>query len=114
MPTFSNPLFAQAAVDAAAETAAYGFENVGQNRGFALAIVGMLVVFVSLAMIAGFIAALPKLLHVLEPWLPQLHGESHASRSPKPAETTPDREKQIIAAIGHVLRQEMQRVKKSP
>ncbi len=92
-----------------AESTPFRWSNVSENRGLGLSLVGMSVVFLSLSLIALFIAALPKVLDVLDPWLPKLYGESHAASPPTPAEASPAREKQVVAAIGYVLHQELQK-----
>lgn len=82
-----------------------GWQAIQDNGGLSLSITGMLIVFVALTLISLFIAMLPKVLDLLEPVLPRPHHP--AVRSPD--EQLPADEEKIVAAIGYVLRSEMQK-----
>lgn len=74
-------------------------------EGFAIAATGMLIVFAALFLVTLFIAALPRLLEVVATVLPESsHGHSHheLSESRLPDEA-------VIAAIGFVLHNELQK-----
>ena len=71
-----------------------------------IAITGMLIVFFSLALISLVIRLLPLAHNFLEPLLPRL--ESH-SQPPSTAEQMPTDQEKIVAAIGYVLRLEMEK-----
>jgi len=88
-----------------------GWQAVVDNNGPSIAITGMLIVFAALAIIAGFIAAVPSILTVLEPILPK----SHAAHAP-PArqEQTPLDQEKVVAAIGLVLHTELQKITNNP
>lgn len=96
----------------AAETdglTAFRWGNVADGNGIAIAITGMMIVFVALSLIAGAIAALPHILAVLDPYLP---GVEHHSQALPPAESLPADEEKVVAAIGMVLFTELQRASK--
>lgn len=71
----------------------------------ATALVGMLIVFVVLVMIAVFIHSLPRLLQAIVPVLPEVR-ERPAPVDPS-VSLLPD--EQTLAAIGYVLHTEIQR-----
>ncbi len=73
----------------------FSWTNVQEDNGIAIAIVGMVIVFLALTLISLFIAVLPNLLKTLEPILPQ---SSHSV--PSLAESTPVDEEMVVAAIG--------------
>ena len=77
-----------------------GWHNIAKNNGLAISMVGMLIVFCALVVITLFIAALPKVLAALDPYLPEMHG-SHGP--PGAAERTKVDEEKVVAAIGMVL-----------
>lgn len=85
---------------------AKGFQAISEGNGISIAITGMLIVFVALTLISVFIRLLPIVLAKFEPILPRL--ESH-TQSPTSAERLPSDDKKIIAAIGYVLRMEMEK-----
>jgi oxaloacetate decarboxylase gamma subunit len=84
------------------------WENVEKGEGIAIAITGMLIVFLALVLISTFVASLPFVLNKLEPYLP--HIEHHSPQTV--AESLPTDEEKIVAAIGFVLHHEMQNVLK--
>jgi len=86
----------------------FRWANVSEGNAFAIAITGMLIVFTALALISVFIAALPRILSALEPYLPAVK-DHHA---PTAAESLPTDEEKIVVAIGHVLHTEMQHLLK--
>jgi Na+-transporting methylmalonyl-CoA/oxaloacetate decarboxylase gamma subunit len=87
-----------------------GWAGVVQGRGIELTIVGMAIVFSALVIISLFIAALPKVLEWLDPYLPKGHGPD----GPTHGEQTTLEEEQVVAAIGFVLHTELQKVLKKP
>jgi Na+-transporting methylmalonyl-CoA/oxaloacetate decarboxylase gamma subunit len=72
-------------------------DNIFATNAFTISIMGILIVFSALMIIALFTALLPKLLPFLEKLLPEKH---HAYES-SPSET-PDHEK-VLAAIAYAL-----------
>ena len=83
-----------------------GFQAITEGKGVSIAITGMLIVFFALAIISLFIRLLPVILGILEPILPRL--ESHA-QPPTPAERLPADKQRMVAAIGYVLRMEIEK-----
>ena len=83
-----------------------GWQNIVDGRGISISLTGMAIVFAALVIITLFIAAVPRVLDVLEPYLPKGHGH-HAS--PSPGEETPLDHEKVVAAIGMVLHTEMQK-----
>ncbi len=75
----------------------FGVQNILDGQGFTIAITGMLIVFAALAIISLFIAALPKLLIVLETPFPVEH--HHAPPAGKSAKD----DTALLAAIGFGL-----------
>ena len=74
-----------------------GFQNIMDGQGFAIAITGMLIVYAALTIICLFIAALPKLLVLLEALFPVEHHHAAPAEKPKRDDTA------LIAAIGFGL-----------
>ena len=87
----------------------FRWANVSESNAIAIAITGMLIVFTALTLITVFIAALPRILTAIEPYLPAMEDHHHA---PTTAESLPIDEGKIVAAIGHVLHTEMQHMLK--
>lgn len=83
----------------------FRWANVSEGHAIAIAITGMLIVFTALTLISVFIAALPKLLSAIEPYLPAVEDHHDALTT---AESLPTDEEKIVAVIGHVLHTEMQ------
>ena len=77
-------------------------------NGIAVAITGISIVFAALAVISLFIWVLPKALDFVEPYLPSAHHHG----APAPAQSLPEDQKKIIAAISVVLHSEMQKAMK--
>src|SRR5690606_37288154 len=94
----------------ASSSNADGWEGVVKGRGIELTIVGMAIVFSALVIISLFIAALPKVLEWLDPFLPK----GHTHQPPTRDEHTPLDEEKIVAAIGLVLHTELQNVLRKP
>lgn len=88
------------------EETATGFKAIADANGLGIAITGMTIVFVALVGISLFIAAMPRVLDLLDRWLPDLES-GHGPATP--AEQVSSDEEKIIAAIGFVLHSEMQR-----
>lgn len=83
-----------------------GWQRIVEGRGISISLTGMTIVFSALVIITLFIAAVPRVLDVLEPYLPKSHGH-HAP--PTPGEETPLDHEKVVAAIGMVLHTEMQK-----
>lgn len=88
-----------------------GWEAIVKGQGVSISITGMAIVFAALVFISVFIALLPKLLEVLDPFLPA--GHTHAAPPSREEQTDLDREK-VVAAIGLVLHTELQKVTSKP
>jgi len=86
--------------------AAKGWEGIAQGNGLAIALTGMLIVFVALVLISLYIAAVPRVLARIEPFWPTSAGH-HVPRARE--EQTPLDEERVVAAIGMVLHAEMQK-----
>jgi Na+-transporting methylmalonyl-CoA/oxaloacetate decarboxylase gamma subunit len=87
-----------------------GFQAISEGQGVTIAVTGMLIVFFALAFISLFLRLLPVVLGWMEPILPRL--ESHA-QPPTPAERLPAENERLVAAIGYVLRMEMEKAAQS-
>ncbi len=87
-----------------------GFQAISEGQGVTIAVTGMLIVFFALAIISLFLRLLPVVLGWMEPILPRL--ESHA-HPPTPAERLPAEKERLVAAIGYVLRMEMEKATQS-
>ena len=74
-----------------------GFENVIATNGITISIVGIVIVFSALSIIALFIALLPKILPLTE-WLLPTEEHAHASTASKSADHD-----EILAAIASAL-----------
>lgn len=72
-------------------------ENIVNANGVSIAIMGMLIVFAALAIIAIFITLLPRLLPLLEKVVPEAHRHS----APAPSESSDHEE--VLAAIAYAL-----------
>ena len=97
-------LLAQA--DAPPQPVLTGYEAVVQANGFAITITGLLIVFAALATISLFIAALPKLLHALGPYLPEIHShhdQPAPSSSASSAAMGGAADPRLVAAIGFAM-----------
>ncbi len=94
------PIFAEVA----------GFQAISEGAGVSIAVTGMLIVFFALVIISLFIGLLPVVLTGLGPILPRL--ESH-SQPPSAAERTPADDEKLVAAIGFVLRMEIEQAVQS-
>ncbi|QDU96289.1 OadG family protein [Lignipirellula cremea] len=96
-----------------AESRTIGLHNItsGDPSGWGLALTGMFIVFIALASITLAIAALPRVLNFLEPYLPEESSHGHsAPASPiaklaaMPADgTAAGNEEAIVAALGYVM-----------
>ena len=76
------------------------------ERGLAIALAGILIVGVALSLISLFIAALPRLLEVINKSWPEVD-EPHGKQS-HPESLVPDNDA-VLAAIGFVLHSEFQK-----
>ncbi len=85
----------------------FSVQNIVDHNGVGIAITGMSIVFVALTMIAMFIAALPKILAVVEKFLPpESESHHHSAQAPQAAPVADDNE--MIAALGYALHLETQ------
>jgi Na+-transporting methylmalonyl-CoA/oxaloacetate decarboxylase gamma subunit len=75
----------------------FRFQNILDHQGIGIAVTGMLIVFVSLALITLAIATMPKVLAALAGFLPQEH-EHHGPTSAKPST-----DEALAVAIGFAL-----------
>ncbi len=88
-----------------------GVRAIIDGNGIAITITGLLIVFAALAAISLFIAALPRLLSALGPYLPEIEshhdlpsGKGAATKSARDDDVDP----RLVAAIGwavHATRQ---------
>jgi len=75
-----------------------GFENIINSNGISIAVVGILIVFLALAIISFVIAQIPRVLPLLEKLFPEEH---HHTSSPVQVE---DHEhEKVLAAIAYAL-----------
>ncbi len=80
------------------------FQSLKDSDGIVIAVTGMMIVFVALAMLSLFIKVLPKVLDVVSRWVPESessHGHSADSIEP---DSHRDDDDEMLAAIGFVLR----------
>ncbi len=85
-----------------------GFQNILDHEGIAIAVTGMLIVFIALVLISIFIALLPKILDALSFIIPP-PPEPAAALQPSTSD-----DDQVAAAIGFVFHQrEIQKQKTS-
>ena len=75
----------------------FRFQNIADHQGFGVAVTGLIIVFVSLALITLAIATMPKILVALEGFLPPEH-EHHGPPSAKSSD-----DEAIAVAIGFAL-----------
>jgi len=75
-----------------------GLENVFASNGIAISIVGILIVFAALSIIAFSIAMLPKVLPLTEKFFPE-EENPHAA----PTVSKSSDHDQVLAAIAHAL-----------
>lgn len=74
-----------------------GVENIVNANGVSISVMGMLIVFAALAIIAIFITLLPRLLPLLEKVVPEAHHHS------APAPSVPSDHEEVLAAIAYAL-----------
>ena len=78
---------------------ASALQKIHDADGFAIAVTGILIVFVALVLISGFLTALPRLLELLNRYFPE-----PVSHSPSPATTQADAATdEVVAAIAVAL-----------
>lgn len=80
-----------------------GFQNIVDAEGIGLAATGLTIVFAALVLVSMFIAALPRLLPLVNSIMPEV--ERHHG-APSPSVSTPSKaatDDEIVAAIGFVL-----------
>ncbi|MFK8114521.1 MAG: OadG family protein [Rubripirellula sp.] len=95
---------------AVAENAVLDPSKGGMADGIAIAVAGLLIVFIALIMISLFIASLPKVLAWVAVFIPEVD-EAHASPGTvvsHPESLVPD-DGATLAAIGFVLHTELQK-----
>ncbi len=76
-----------------------GLENIVTSNGISISIVGIIIVFSALSIIAIFIALLPKLLPLAEMLLP----EEENSHAPAPTASKSADHEEVLAAIAYTL-----------
>lgn len=76
------------------------YQNILDGQGFEMAFAGMTIVFVALSMVSIFIALLPRILVVVNQYIPE--GHAHATANPKPAAA--DAEEAAVAAVAYAVR----------
>jgi sodium pump decarboxylase gamma subunit len=84
-------------------TQTMGYQNILDANGFGLAIVGMTIVFFVLVLVSLFIAAMPRLLPIVNSILPVVE---HHHGAPMPSAARPaaaSAEEEVVAAIGVAL-----------
>jgi Na+-transporting methylmalonyl-CoA/oxaloacetate decarboxylase gamma subunit len=84
----------------------YGWHHVIVANGFAITIVGMLLVFFSLSLISLVIKSTPYLLKILDRYFPEDEAETRKSSVKQVSET------EVVAAISAALYHSMQSSKK--
>lgn len=77
--------------------------NIFETDAIGIAVTGMVIVFVALALLSLFIAMLPRILKVISKQLPEPEGIHTHPPSSVDSRTDPD-EDDVLAAIGFVLR----------
>jgi len=90
----------------------FGLQSISDGQGVGIAMTGMSIVFVALALISVFIALLPRILRVLARYVPE--SSAHASPQPRPVETTGRHaagagDASMVVAIGFALHTARQR-----
>ena len=92
----------------------FRWANVSEGNAVAITITGMLIVFTALTLISVFIAALPRVLSAIEPYLPAAedHHDAPTTAESLRSDDGKSNEEKIVAAIGYVLRTEMQHMLK--
>jgi len=78
----------------------WSWQNVIDGNGIGLAVTGMLIVSIALALVSGFIAVLPKILQTINMVFPE-PVTAHPTR-PKPAGAASD-DRAIAAAVAFAL-----------
>jgi oxaloacetate decarboxylase gamma subunit len=88
-----------------------GFQQVLDQGGVGIALTGLTIVFLALVLISIFIAWLPRILELVDPYLPEASDHhttaAPAARAASQASQADDAE--LAAAIGFVLHSEMER-----
>jgi len=75
------------------------YQNILDGQGFEMAFAGMTIVFVALSMVSIFIALLPRILVVVNQYIPE--GHAHATPNPKPAAA--NAEEATVAAVAYAV-----------
>jgi len=75
------------------------YQNILDGQGFEMAFAGMTIVFVALSMVSIFIALLPRILVVVNQYIPE--GHAHATPNPKPAAA--NAEEAAVAAVAYAV-----------
>ena len=73
----------------------FDLQLITDNNGYGIAITGMVIVFVALTMVSGFVALLPKILAVVEVVLPP----SEAHHPPTPSSLDVDEGTVVAIAV---------------
>ncbi len=81
-----------------------GIENIIKHQVIELSFMGILIVFCALTLISLFLACLPKVLTIIEPFLPQAtHGHQQTATSSSDLLSPNEDQQAIVAAIGFTL-----------
>ncbi|MEO0530249.1 MAG: OadG family protein [Planctomycetota bacterium] len=100
-------MLAQAATpDAPADAVASGWQAIVEADGLGISITGMLIVFVALTAISVFIGLLPKILGVLEPYLPEVGHHAAPDPAAGTAKPTAGTDPRMVAAIAWARHQD--------
>ena len=88
----------------------FSLQHIYDASGLTLSIIGMAIVFASLAIISLFIGGLPRFLERLDRWTSKQPKTSAAkAKSAKESPQKEDKESEILAVIAAVLEHEMRR-----
>jgi oxaloacetate decarboxylase gamma subunit len=83
----------------------FSYQNILAGQGFGLAFAGLSIVFVALGLVALFVALLPRVLWVVNHYIPEEHGPAPPQRAD---------ELEVVAAIGYALHARMQKPLAAP
>jgi sodium pump decarboxylase gamma subunit len=75
------------------------YQNILDGQGFEMAFAGMTIVFVALSMVSIFIALLPRILVVVNQYIP----EGHARATPNPKPAAANAEEAAVAAVAYAV-----------
>lgn len=76
----------------------FRFQNIADGNGWEISMVGVFIVFISLAIISLFINYLPRVLAIMDKYMPETKAGHH-----QPEIKTETDNSQLVAAIGFAL-----------